>query len=81
VFLVGVLYAADAVHSTGGHRWFVIIAIFVFTLTYASTWANGRKDVRQRDPTGTDWVYVQMPWRLAQGLNFVSRILRDEHRQ
>lgn len=40
MLLIGTLYASNSVHaSTGAGRWIVITLIFVFALSYASTWA------------------------------------------
>ncbi|KAI0160256.1 putative MFS sugar transporter [Xylariaceae sp. FL1272] len=38
MFLMGSLYAAGVVHADGIARWFVILAVFVFGLTYCATW-------------------------------------------
>lgn len=35
---IGCLYASDSVHATGPARWAVIVLVFVFGLTYCSTW-------------------------------------------
>ena len=39
MFLVGSLYAANAVHSYGIARWVVVVSVFVFAIGYVSTWA------------------------------------------
>ncbi|KAK0934153.1 hypothetical protein LTR29_014267 [Friedmanniomyces endolithicus] len=39
MFLMGIMYAAGAVHHTGAGRWVVIVSIFAFALSYAATWA------------------------------------------
>ncbi|KAI1377996.1 general substrate transporter [Hypoxylon crocopeplum] len=44
MFLMGSLYAGDAVHaSTGAGRWIVILCIYVFAVLYCVTWAVGVK--------------------------------------
>ncbi|PYI00271.1 hypothetical protein BO78DRAFT_412411 [Aspergillus sclerotiicarbonarius CBS 121057] len=40
MFLIGSLYAADAVHqSTGAGRWVVIVSIYLFAAIYSVSWA------------------------------------------
>ncbi|KAK4891568.1 hypothetical protein LTR27_009899 [Elasticomyces elasticus] len=39
MFLMGIMYAANAVHQTGAGRWIVILSIFAFAMSYAATWA------------------------------------------
>ncbi|KAJ4384790.1 hypothetical protein N0V86_000393 [Didymella sp. IMI 355093] len=39
MFLVGSLYAANAVHPHGAARWIVVVCVFVFAIGYVSTWA------------------------------------------
>ncbi|PKX89730.1 putative MFS sugar transporter [Aspergillus novofumigatus IBT 16806] len=44
MFLIGALYAADAVHpSSGPGRWLVIVAIYLFAVIFSLTWAIGIK--------------------------------------
>ncbi|KAI1645219.1 general substrate transporter [Daldinia loculata] len=44
MFLMGSLYAGDAVHaSTGAGRWVVIVCIYLFAVIYALSWAVGIK--------------------------------------
>jgi len=44
MFLIGALYASGVVHGThGAARWIVIILIYMFALTYCTTWAVGIK--------------------------------------
>ena len=44
MMLMGLLYATDSVHAThGAGRWIVILTIYVFAITYATTWAIGVK--------------------------------------
>ena len=72
MFLVGCMYAANAVHATGPGRWVVIISIFVFALTYAATWAMvGKIYASEIQPSRTRAASNA----LAQGLGFVSCIL------
>ncbi|GAB7353198.1 hypothetical protein MBLNU459_g3721t1 [Dothideomycetes sp. NU459] len=39
MFIIGSLYASNSVHATGPARWIVIVLVFVFGLTFCSTWA------------------------------------------
>lgn len=39
MLIIGSLYAANAVHPDGAARWVVIVLVFVFGLTFCSTWA------------------------------------------
>ncbi|GIC94252.1 putative MFS sugar transporter [Aspergillus udagawae] len=44
MFLIGALYAADAVHpASGPGRWLVIVAIYLFAVIFSLTWAIGIK--------------------------------------
>jgi sugar porter (SP) family MFS transporter len=44
MFLIGALYASGVVHGDrGAARWLVIILIYIFALTYCTTWAVGIK--------------------------------------
>lgn len=44
MFLIGSLYAANAVHKNSGTgRWVVIVAIYVFALMHSISWAVGIK--------------------------------------
>ena len=44
MFLIGGLYAGDAVHNdSGGGRWIVIVTIYLFSVIYCSSWAVGIK--------------------------------------
>jgi sugar porter (SP) family MFS transporter len=44
MFLIGALYASGVVHGDhGAARWIVIILIYIFALTYCTTWAVGIK--------------------------------------
>ena len=73
MLLVGAMYSADAVHQTGAGRWVVIIAIFFFALTYASTWAMVGKIYASEIQPGHTRAASNA---LAQGLNFVSTVIR-----
>lgn len=42
MFLIGGLYAGDAVHSTfGAGRWVVIVSIYIFVVIFSMSWAVG----------------------------------------
>ena len=44
MMLMGLLYATNSVHATYGiGRWVVIVTIYVFAITYSTTWAIGVK--------------------------------------
>lgn len=44
MFLMGALYAGDAVHrDSGAGRWMVIVTIYLFSVIYCSSWAIGIK--------------------------------------
>ncbi|KAE8368804.1 general substrate transporter [Aspergillus caelatus] len=44
MFLMGALYAGNAVHSsTGAGRWVVIVSIYIFAVIYSLSWAVGIK--------------------------------------
>ncbi|KAI4728547.1 general substrate transporter [Aureobasidium sp. EXF-10728] len=44
MFIIGALYASNSVHgSHGAARWLVIVLIYIFALTYCTTWAVGIK--------------------------------------
>ena len=56
--LMGILYATDSVHAAYGvGRWIVIVTIYVFAITYATTWAIGIKlfasEIQPRDTRAT----------------------------
>jgi MFS family permease len=38
MFLVGSLYAAQAVHPYGAARWAVVVSVYLFGMIYCSTW-------------------------------------------
>ena len=39
MLLIGALYAAGAVHSTGAARWVVIVAVYVYVVLYCVSWS------------------------------------------
>lgn len=43
MFLIGSLYAADAVSASGAGRWLVIVSIYLFAVIFSLTWAIGIK--------------------------------------
>lgn len=44
MFLIGSLYAANAVHGTSGAgRWVVIVSIYIFAVIFSISWAVGMK--------------------------------------
>lgn len=70
MFIVGSLYATDNVHAhSGAGRWFVILFIFVFALTYCATWGIvGKIYASEIQPVQTRAAASS----IAQGLGFVS---------
>ena len=72
MFVIGSLYATDSVHAkSGSGRWFVILLIFVFALTYCATWGIvGKIYASEIQPVQTRAAANSV----AQGLNFVSHI-------
>ncbi|KAK7998971.1 general substrate transporter [Apiospora marii] len=72
MLLIGSLYAAGAVHSYGVARWVVIVAVYVFGLTYCSTWAIvGKIYASEIQPTHTRAAANCV----AQGLGFFTNWL------
>lgn len=70
--VVGSLYASNSVRSGhGAARWVVIILIFVFALTYVSTWGIIGKIYASEILPGHNRATANS---LAQALNFVSCI-------
>lgn len=70
MLLIGSLYAAGAVHSYGVARWVVIVSVYIFGLTYCTTWAIvGKIYASEIQPTHTRAAANCV----AQGLGFVSR--------
>ena len=71
MWIVGGLYAGDAVHTHGVGRWFVIVFIFIFSLHYCSTWAvSGKIYASEIQPIDIRAAANNV----ATGLNFVSCI-------
>lgn len=72
MFVIGTLYATDSVHAhSGSGRWFVILLVFVFALTYCATWGIvGKIYASEIQPVQTRAAANSV----AQGLNFVSLI-------
>jgi len=69
MFLIGALYASNSVHSYGVGRWFVIVLIFVFALTYSVTWGVvGKIYASEIQPAKTR----ASASCIAQALGFVS---------
>lgn len=68
MFLIGSLYAADAVHPFGIARWVVIVSVFMFGLIYCATWGIvGKIYATEIQPT-----HVRAAANcVAQGLGFV----------
>ena len=68
MFLMGVMYAARAVHVTGAGRWVVIVSIFLFAMTYSATWAFvGKIYASEIQPSHTRAASNSV----AQGLGYV----------
>ncbi|KAI9827979.1 MAG: hypothetical protein M1819_006822 [Sarea resinae] len=70
MFIIGSLYASNSVHGhKGAGRWVVIVFIFVFALTYCSTWGIvGKIYASEIQPAQTRAAANS----LAQGLNFFT---------
>lgn len=69
MILIGSLYASGIVHPEGAARWVVIVAVFVFSLTYCATWAIvGKIYASEIQPIHTRATANCV----AQGLNFVG---------
>ncbi|KAI0837845.1 putative MFS sugar transporter [Hypoxylon sp. FL0890] len=76
MFLMGTLYAAGVVHSYGIARWFVIIAVFVFGLTYCATWGIvGKIYASEIQPGHTRAAANCVAMGLCFGTNFLVSIL------
>ncbi|KAI0148329.1 putative MFS sugar transporter [Hypoxylon sp. NC0597] len=76
MFLMGTLYAAGVVHSYGIARWFVIIAVFVFGLTYCATWGIVSKTYASEiQPGHTRAAANCVAMGLCFGTNFLVAIL------
>ncbi|KAI1373287.1 putative MFS sugar transporter [Hypoxylon crocopeplum] len=76
MFLMGSLYAAGVVHPYGVARWFVIIAVFVFGLTYCATWGIvGKIYASEIQPAHTRAAANCVAMGLCFGTNFLVAIL------
>ncbi|KAI1075759.1 putative MFS sugar transporter [Whalleya microplaca] len=72
MMLMGTLYAAGVVHTYGVARWLVIIAVFVFGLTYCASWGIvGKIYASEIQPTHTRAAANCV----AQGLSFFTNFL------
>jgi len=72
MLLMGILYAANAVHPYGAARWVVIISVFVFGLTYCATWGIvGKIYASEIQPAHTRAAANSV----AQGLGFFTNWL------
>lgn len=72
MLLIGSLYASNSVSSTGPARWVVIILVFVFGLTYSSTWGIvGKIYASEIQPSATRSAANSA----AQGLGFFTNWL------
>ena len=73
MFLMGILYASNAVHEdSGAGRWIVVVSIYLFAVVFCTTWAMGIKI----------WVAESQPQRtrasatsLAHGSNWLANFL------
>ena len=70
MFTIGSLYASQDVHvDEGGGRWVVIVLLFLFAMTYVSTWGIvGKIYATEIQPTESRAAANS----IAQGVNFVS---------
>lgn len=72
MWLMGILYAAQSVHPYGVARWVVVTLIFIFALSYTSTWAvMGKIYASEIQPTKTRAAANCF----AQGLGFFTNWL------
>ncbi|KAJ9638206.1 hypothetical protein H2199_006893 [Coniosporium tulheliwenetii] len=72
MIIIGSLYASKVVHPQGAGKWFVIVLIFAFALTYCFTWAVvGKIYASEIQPTNTRAAANC----LAQGLSFFTNWL------
>lgn len=73
MFLMGGLYASNAVHDTfGAGRWVVIVSIYIFAVIYCTSWAVGIKIyVAEIQPQRTRASATS----LAHGSNWVTNFL------
>ncbi|KAI1383693.1 putative MFS sugar transporter [Hypoxylon trugodes] len=76
MFLMGSLYAAGVVHPYGVARWFVVIAVFVFGLTYCATWGIvGKIYASEIQPGHTRAAANCVAMGLCFGTNFLVAIM------
>ncbi|KAI1099670.1 putative MFS sugar transporter [Jackrogersella minutella] len=76
MFLMGALYAAGVVHPYGIARWVVIVAVFVFGLTYCATWGIvGKIYASEIQPGHTRAAANCVAMGLCFGTNFLVAIL------
>jgi hypothetical protein len=66
---MGILYASGAVHPWGAARLVVIACVFIFAVTYASTWAIAAKIYASEIQPAHTRAGANC---VAQGLGFVS---------
>lgn len=73
MFLMGGLYAGDAVHaSTGAGRWVVIVSIYLFAALFSVSWAVGIKIyAAEIQPQRTRATATSM----AHGSNWIANFL------
>lgn len=73
MFLIGSLYAGNAVHAaTGAGRWVVIVSIYIFAAIFSVTWAVGIKIYSAEiQPQRTRATATSM----AHGSNWLSNFL------
>lgn len=73
---MGGLYAAGVVHPYGVARWFVIIAVFVFGLTFCATWGIvGKIYASEIQPQHTRAAANSVAMGLCFATNFVVAII------
>lgn len=72
MLIIGSLYASNSVHTTGPVRWIVVVMIFVFALTFCSTWAIAAKIYASEIQPARTRASANC---LAQGLNFFTNWL------
>lgn len=72
MWLMGILYAARAVHPYGVARWVIVTLIFVFALSYCCTWAVVGKIYASEIQTAETRAAANCT---AQGLGFLTNWL------
>ncbi|KAF4984796.1 hypothetical protein FZEAL_87 [Fusarium zealandicum] len=69
--LIGSLYASKAVHPEGIARWVVVVAVYIFGLTYCATWGIvGKIYASEIQPSNTRGAANC----LAMGLSFLEKL-------